>query len=385
MRLSPVLGVITMFVFILLIAILSIFGTDTSCENNVDSQAPVVSTGDSNGDWKNKGSKVYKNMQYASERFKKMGFSGDQIAVVLACGWKESNFDPTIVNPGGQVKGVFQWGTGGVNGNRYGNTQDTIASQMDLTETELKGPYRSVYNKLLSSTTMPGAEETWDVGYEGLPAGDTAQRKSSQIMADAQSIKQTFKLDFSAQKTHSQLGQDAKDNAKLNNDSVTNLSEKLGCDTPAPVSGQSSGAPVKAVPAKYKGKIQFNDSRATNYSDNRYPFGQCTWYVYNRMKQTGHPVPWFSGDGGNGSGWGSAAKAHGLKTQANNPKAGWAVSFQGGQYGAVAPYGHIAFVEYVNPDGSFLVSECNVVNGGSGTISFREFKNGNGLTFIQGK
>ncbi|RRG17446.1 CHAP domain-containing protein [Weissella viridescens] len=378
-------GVLIGLFLVLSVIILAVVGISNSCKDTVNTETPMLATGGSSGGWKDSGSKVHKNMQYALERFKKMGFSGDQIATVLAIGWKESNFDPTIVNPGGGVVGIFQWGKGGPNGNRYGNTQDTVQSQMDLTERELNGAYKGVQTKLLSAKSMAEAEEAWNVGYEGLPAGDAAQRKSSQIMADAQSIKQTFKLDFAAQKHQSQLSQDAKDNATLNATTTADDAKALGCGTPAPVGGQSSGAPVKEVPAKYKDKIKFDNKRSTTYPDNRYPFGQCTWYVYNRMKQTGHPVPWFSGDGGNGGNWGETGKQHGLKVQPNKPEVGWAVSFKGGQYGALGPYGHIAFVEYVNDDGSFLVSECNVVNGGSGTISFREFKNGNNLTFIQGK
>ncbi|MBM7617378.1 hypothetical protein JOC36_000935 [Weissella uvarum] len=171
-----IIGAITGLLLIIIISILSIFGTDLSCKTNVDSQAPVQSSkgGTSGGSWNNKGSKVYKDMKYASQRFKQMGYSGDQTATVLAIGWKESNFDPTIVNPGGAVKGIFQWGTGGVNGNRYGNTKDNVESQMDLVDKELNGSYKHVATKLSKATSMEQAEEAWNVGYEGegLPAGD---------------------------------------------------------------------------------------------------------------------------------------------------------------------------------------------------------------------
>ncbi|MBM7617379.1 surface antigen [Weissella uvarum] len=132
-----------------------------------------------------------------------------------------------------------------------------------------------------------------------------------------------MKLDFASQKHNSPLAQDAKSNTKLNNENTSDLAEQLGCDNKsATVGGQSSGAPVKAMPAKYKGKIKFSDNRSTTYKENQYPFGQCTWYVFNRMKQTGHPVPWFSGDGGNGGNWGKIAKSHGLKTQTDTPRVG---------------------------------------------------------------
>nr|CAA65669.1 orf10 [Enterococcus faecalis] [Enterococcus faecalis OG1X] len=44
---------------------------------------------------------------------------------------------------------------------------------------------------------------------------------------------------------------------------------------------------------------------------------------------------------------------------------------QGGIGGSAPPYADVAVVEYVNSDGSILVSEANVINQGSGTRSWR--------------
>lgn len=41
------------------------------------------------------------------------------------------------------------------------------------------------------------------------------------------------------------------------------------------------------------------------------------------------------------------------------PKAGAIISFAGGGHGSPTEYGHVAFVEKVYPDGSFLISETN--------------------------
>ncbi|HAP2860260.1 TPA: amidase, partial [Enterococcus faecalis] len=51
------------------------------------------------------------------------------------------------------------------------------------------------------------------------------------------------------------------------------------------------------------------------------------------------------------------------------------------------PYGHVAVVEYVNSDGSILVSEANVINQGSGTRSWRVLDRATveQIDFIQGK
>lgn len=376
-------GSLALGLVILLTVIGMIAGNDTSCGTNVDSTTAGNTTAQP-GDWNNKDSTAYKNMETAGNFFKEMGFSGNNTSAVLAIGWRESNWNPQAVNTSGEVKGIFQWGYGSTNGNRYGNTADTIDGQLSLTKTELTSSKKSVLIKMQSATSIEDSADVWDTGFEGLSSGD-GQRKTSQVVANAQSIKNIFKLDYSADNSKSPLNSDGKDANAGNANSATDVSEELNCDTPADTTGQQSGASVLAIPDKYKGKISFPDNRNTTYPDNKYPFGQCTWYAYNRMKQTGHPLPRFEGDGGNGGFWGESAKAQGYNVESGTPHAGWAVSFKGGQFGAVAPYGHIAFVEAVNDDGSFLVSECNVVNPGSGTISFREIPSGKGLNFIEGK
>ena len=78
---------------------------------------------------------------------------------------------------------------------------------------------------------------------------------------------------------------------------------------------------------------------------NRFSFGYCTWYVYNRRA-----VPWL----GNAWQWFGNAQAAGFAT-GQTPRVGaimvtWESSF-----------GHVAIVDAVNPDGSFVVSEMNFV------------------------
>jgi len=78
---------------------------------------------------------------------------------------------------------------------------------------------------------------------------------------------------------------------------------------------------------------------------NRFSFGYCTWYVYNRRA-----VPWL----GNAWEWFGQAQANGYAT-GQTPRVGaimvtWESSF-----------GHVAYVESVSADGSFTVSEMNFV------------------------
>lgn len=100
------------------------------------------------------------------------------------------------------------------------------------------------------------------------------------------------------------------------------------------------------------------------YITSTYPWGQCTWYVFNRGKQVGVNFDPFMGNGGQ---W---MNKPGFTTT-HTPTEHSALSFSPGQGGADPVYGHIAFVEQVKSDGSILVSECNVK--GLGVISYRTF------------
>ncbi|QYU58947.1 CHAP domain-containing protein [Weissella confusa] len=154
-----------------------------------------------------------------------------------------------------------------------------------------------------------------------------------------------------------------------------------GCATNVAQGMGTSGAPVQDIPSAYKGKIKNTTFNATSAS-NTYPFGQCTWYAYDRMQALGTPVENYLGNGGD---WGANAKKRGYNTD-TKPHVGWAVSFLPGVAGAAAVYGHVAVVEAMSDDGQhFLVSEANVVNPGTGTVSFREMTPAAGMTFIQGK
>ncbi|HET9847462.1 MAG TPA: CHAP domain-containing protein [Candidatus Dormibacteraeota bacterium] len=90
-----------------------------------------------------------------------------------------------------------------------------------------------------------------------------------------------------------------------------------------------------------------------------YPFGQCTWYVNTRR-----PAPW----GGNAWQWYSRAKAYGRPVGATPRVGAIMVTWE-------SPYwGHVAYVEQVYGDGSWLVSEMNYASpsgGGWGRVSYR--------------
>ncbi|GAB2022955.1 phage tail tip lysozyme [Pseudolactococcus yaeyamensis] len=118
------------------------------------------------------------------------------------------------------------------------------------------------------------------------------------------------------------------------------------------------GIASDAIPEEYASKISvLPDTK--NYEGNTYEQPQCTWGAYNRLSQLGKPVVVLYP--GNGGQWGDTAKGLGYHVQTGGtPKAGYAASFPPGLAGSDSTYGHIAVVEYVNDDGSILISETNV-------------------------
>ncbi|MBE3600760.1 phage tail tip lysozyme [Streptococcus agalactiae] len=111
-------------------------------------------------------------------------------------------------------------------------------------------------------------------------------------------------------------------------------------------------------PSAYSSKLKSYPSAATvsaSLNGNTYPVGQCTWYVYNRLTEAG--VPTYNALG-NGQDWVRNIVAKGW-TFSSTPVAGAVCSTAGGFDYTMAAYGHVSYVEYVNEDGTFLVSECN--------------------------
>jgi surface antigen len=94
-------------------------------------------------------------------------------------------------------------------------------------------------------------------------------------------------------------------------------------------------------------------------------------------------LPWFSGDSGNALNWASSARAHGFAT-GTKPVAGAIVVFQPRVQGAHKTLGHVAYVESVNKDGTFRISEMGFddVNKKWVFNDQRVAKPGSGVEFI---
>lgn len=87
------------------------------------------------------------------------------------------------------------------------------------------------------------------------------------------------------------------------------------------------------------------------FAGNRYAYGYCTWYAFNKRAAAGRPI---GSNWGNATSWASLARASGFSVD-KSPQAGDVFQTSGGWGG----YGHVGYVERVNPDGSIFVSEMN--------------------------
>ncbi|HFI0217462.1 TPA: phage tail tip lysozyme [Streptococcus suis] len=130
-----------------------------------------------------------------------------------------------------------------------------------------------------------------------------------------------------------------------------------------PAGGSSSLVASWNFPEAYRSKISNYPSQATVSSTaigSGYPIGQCTWYSYNRLVELGKITDLSGAYGylGNGQDWVNNLVSKGWK-RSSVPVVGAVVSTLGGFDGTSIDYGHVGIVEVVNPDGSFLVSECN--------------------------
>jgi len=141
---------------------------------------------------------------------------------------------------------------------------------------------------------------------------------------------------------------------------------------------QTNGGQAKSDPQSLEGvRGDLYDHSVPGGGDGMaYAYGQCTWGVAARMNQLGLKLKGRNGEKisiintmGNGQDWVATASSLGGET-GSAPRAGAIVSFVGGTHGTPADYGHVAFVEKVYDDGSFLVSETNY--GGNPNYTFRK-------------
>ncbi|WP_442252553.1 phage tail tip lysozyme [Streptococcus agalactiae] len=283
------------------------------------------------------------NHELSQEQFTIAGASGS-----LAVAERESGFNPKAVNAGGGVAGYFQWSgwSSTINGNRWSKAkQKKLDSdiELDLLSTELNGSYSKVKTEMQKATDPEEAALYWSEHYEGVALSD-GQTKASDLKKNARKWYNLFK-------------------------------DTLTGDTTNDKTRDGGGVTSDGVPAGYSLTKTINTS---NYTSATYPWGQCTWFVYNRAKEVGVNFDPYMGNGGD---WKQKA---GYQTT-HTPTEHSALSFSPGQAGSDPTYGHIAFVEQVKSDGSILISEANAK--GLGIVSYRTFDKATAsqFTYVIGK
>lgn len=258
-------------------------------------------------------------------------------SAVLAIAERESGFDPKAVNPGGGVAGYLQWSgwSNTINGDRWANAPSrTLDSkvELELLHKELSTTHAHVKKYLSTAKDSGAAALYFSEKYEGVALSD-GQTKADKLQADAKKWEDIFK-------------------GTLKEGSPSGSKQGSG---PGGTKASSWD-----FPAEYKDRLKWDLPGAqavTGYPGNAYPVGQCTFYVKNRVHETWNiDVYDYLG---NGQDWvNSLTTSFGWRAT-GKPEVGAVVSTAGGFDSTYPEYGHVAFVEAVNDDGSFLVSELN--------------------------
>lgn len=116
---------------------------------------------------------------------------------------------------------------------------------------------------------------------------------------------------------------------------------------------------VKKAPAKVVTPTVVTNTPVFSHA-NLYDYGQCTWYVFNKRVAIGKGISTYWWHAYN---WASGARKDGY-TVNNTPAVGAIATTTDG------PYGHVAFVERVNADGTIMVSETNYLTP-AGVVGYR--------------
>lgn len=109
---------------------------------------------------------------------------------------------------------------------------------------------------------------------------------------------------------------------------------------------------VQQVVRSIAGAGGYSGAFTAIYGFNGYDYGYCTWWVAVRRSQIGRPIP---SNLGNASTWKVLAQRAGFGV-GNTPAAGAVIWYPPQNY-----YGHVGFVESVDPDGTAHISEMNVI------------------------
>lgn len=255
---------------------------------------------------------------------------------------------PQIVDPTGSSREVQRYTT------KTGDTVQKIAEQYGISATTIKWT-----NNLSSDALEPGRTLKIlpvDGVLHTVSGDDTIDSLVSRYQADKQQLIAFNDLEVGGLRDGQQI---VIPNGNLpETERPGYVAPTQSSYTSSPTGGTTAGAPSSYLAGASVG--------------NRYAFGNCTWYAYERRAQLGRPIGSFWG---NAATWGIYAGSAGYGV--NGTPAPGAIMVNGGGYG------HVAIVESVDPGKSVTISEMNGYRFGGGfnivgrgTLSWGEVTSG---------
>lgn len=232
-RLYVIIGIITTAILSISVIGLMCFMVVSTQNANCWNDDTTIDDGGSafGGDWKDPNSGTHKYIQHAIDRFhKEIKMSGDNIAAAIAIGLRESGFNPKAVNSAGSVKGIWQWGAGGINGNRFGDTGDTVQAQVQLAINELHSSHKATLIGLATANNINSSMVAWDTKFEGVGENDP-QRKVADTAKTAEEVKKVFKLDYPGDIDVFDGGNNDSGTGDTSSDSNSSAIADAACDT----------------------------------------------------------------------------------------------------------------------------------------------------------
>lgn len=234
---------------------------------------------------------------------------------------------PHIVQDAGSTRGIKEYAA------VAGDTVQSVAARYGVSEDSIR------WSNNLASDAVPAGKVLLIPGSTGIvytvKAGDTPEKLAQKYNADLGRIVTYNDAELSGLQPGQRI---------VIPEAVVPETERPGYVAPAP-------APVRSrAPAPVYNSYYAN---AGVSAGNRYAYGNCTWYSYERRAELGRPIGSFWG---NAVSWKSYAQSAGYLV--NRTPAPGAILHD--PYSA-PPYGHVAIVEQVYADGSIRISEMNYV------------------------
>jgi surface antigen len=259
-------------------------------------------------------------------------------------------------------------------------TDDTVVSKPQIAQpsvaTEVITTYQAVEGDNVASVAALFGVSEQTIQWANNLSGDNIAPGASLVVPSVDGIVYDVKDGDDLEKIASKYQSDTKSIATLNDLEISGLQPNTRIVIPGGVLPENE-RPGYVAPRRTTTVTTTTVTRLSNYNvtvmaGNRYAYGYCTYYVYNKRVQAGRPIGslW-----GNATTWAANARAAGYRVD-NVPEVGAIMQTSGGWGG----YGHVAFVESVHADGSITISEMNYA--GWNVVSSRTVVNPGDYNFI---